>query len=277
MGAPGSYSAFGMYKMECVTPVHVGVGRVGGAVDLPVMRDEFGYPFIHASSLKGAIKSLLHKKNQPVVEHMGKVVKREEGEVTIPSEVVFLDAYLITMPVRSLYGIFAYATSPFLIQRLQERLKFLGVKSHQTPSEIRPFTVIGSINGFSENNKIIFVEEFEYDKDNFESIENETLSKFTKFGKPLFVLPDNDFKEILDRSLLRITRVKLKGEEKIVETGHLWSEEYVPQWTFFHSAILAKNDDVMGELKAGLAALEHVIILGGKETIGKGIVRLEEF
>jgi CRISPR-associated protein Cmr4 len=44
--------------IEALTPLHPGAGRsVEGLADLPVQRDEFGFPTIWASSLKGAIKS----------------------------------------------------------------------------------------------------------------------------------------------------------------------------------------------------------------------------
>ncbi|MCX8185483.1 MAG: RAMP superfamily CRISPR-associated protein, partial [Sulfolobales archaeon] len=44
--------------VRALTPLHVGVGRGYSAqVDLPVQRDEFGFPVIWSSSLKGALKA----------------------------------------------------------------------------------------------------------------------------------------------------------------------------------------------------------------------------
>jgi len=49
-----------MLYIKALTPIHVGVGRGEAThVDLPLQRDEFGFPTIWASSLKGAIKSNL--------------------------------------------------------------------------------------------------------------------------------------------------------------------------------------------------------------------------
>ena len=39
-----------------VEPVHPGAGRSPGVVDLPVVRDEAGYPYVPRSEVRGALK-----------------------------------------------------------------------------------------------------------------------------------------------------------------------------------------------------------------------------
>lgn len=46
-----------------ITPVHVGMGRAPGVVDLPFQRDSIGYPIVYGSSFKGVLKSTLMSKN----------------------------------------------------------------------------------------------------------------------------------------------------------------------------------------------------------------------
>jgi len=45
--------------LESLTPLHPGSGRGSAYVDLPVQRDEFDFPTIWSSSLKGALRSTL--------------------------------------------------------------------------------------------------------------------------------------------------------------------------------------------------------------------------
>lgn len=47
---------------SALTPLHPGAGRAPGAVDLPVVRDTLGYPYIRGSMVKGALKTLLARK-----------------------------------------------------------------------------------------------------------------------------------------------------------------------------------------------------------------------
>ena len=113
---PSTYLLSDLIVLRAVTPVHAGVGRAGGVVDLPVQRDEYGYPCIYSSSLKGALKAGLlqaflkslgggsgayHRALMAVQALLGP--EPEEGE-SFESSVALLDAYLFAMPVRSLRG-----------------------------------------------------------------------------------------------------------------------------------------------------------------------------
>ncbi len=47
---------------SALTPLHPGAGRAPGAVDLPVVRDTLGYPYIRGTMIKGALKTHLARK-----------------------------------------------------------------------------------------------------------------------------------------------------------------------------------------------------------------------
>ncbi len=47
---------------SALTSIHPGAGRAPGAVDLPVVRDALGYPYIRGSMVKGALKTLLARR-----------------------------------------------------------------------------------------------------------------------------------------------------------------------------------------------------------------------
>jgi len=52
----GNYNTADLVFVRAITNLHPGTGRGGEVVDLPVQRDQFKFPMIYGSSLKGAIK-----------------------------------------------------------------------------------------------------------------------------------------------------------------------------------------------------------------------------
>ncbi len=127
-------------------------------------------------------------------------------------------------------------------------------------------------------------------------LEKEELSR-------IVIVSDNDVDDIIRRSLQVLTRVRLDYEKKVVKQGALWSEEYVPANTIFISAILYSRPRMLklcAEIKGRENVDENVrrvcetlkdysdistiwrdiinpgdyLILGGHETIGKGIIRV---
>jgi len=119
----------------------------------------------------------------------------------------------------------------------------------------------------------------------------------TVFGKKnskkdLIILSDDDFEQFVTNSTEIITRTKIDDQTGTVETGALWTEEYLPQETIFYSiafsspirsenkGLLAGNNNntdeeaekVMSFFEGGLP---KVIQIGGNQTLGKGIVRIQ--
>jgi CRISPR-associated RAMP protein, Cmr4 family len=134
---------------------------------------------------------------------------------------------------------------------------------------------------------------------NLEVIVNESYFKFKEnddlknsysrlippsVNRPIFVFEGNIGKDIINRSLIRVKRIRIDRGKKTVEIGGLWSEEYVPHDTYFMSVALVRED---GKRDGGSqSALElfnsiknklNYLVIGGHETIGKGIVRGRTF
>ncbi|MEM1635957.1 MAG: type III-B CRISPR module RAMP protein Cmr4 [Thermosphaera sp.] len=286
------YSEARLLYVRAYTPLHVGVGRGEKAyVDLPIQRDEYGYPVIWSSSLKGAIKAYLDSSVKP---YLGS----EPGEPSSRhSAVVFLDARLLLIPVRVINKVWAYATSTNLLNMFSKYIEVLNGVNNQyrlnqlNLSALPEDKAIVSKKELISDNKV-FINEVELEAEFTENIlENIRLAnvlpdeiKAVAESKGLVALPvkENMDLRIINRSIMIQYRVRLKREEKVVEGGGLWSEEYVPMESVFASVILCRDIKHNETVKEASKICEDItsrlngkfIYVGGKESIGKGLVKL---
>lgn len=330
-----SYLHADIVLVRAVTPVHAGIGRAGEFVDLPVQRDEFGYPCIYSSSFKGALKTALltaELSKNAVNALLGP--DPDEGE-TFESSVAVLDAYLLAMPVRSLVGVYAYITSPHLLRVFIERCSLY----EAFREDGKAAKLCGELKGELENLKLgydkalcvgacetikvgelkdraLLAEEYLLTIEEAKTKNIAELADIAGLKKPLLIIDDDVAKGLLERGIIRQARVRLERGKKTVVTGALWNEEYLPRGTVLHTMFLYKKtkcktqspaepDDVESYIKClkdlGLIGkdfkqesiydivkevattlkkniigdkLKNYVVLGGHETIGKGIVRL---
>jgi len=319
------------------TPLHVGVGRTyGEAVDLPIQRDEHGVPVIWASSVKGALRAskYLAFKSESASKCLDYVYGPSEPseESQFASCLSILDARLLFMPVRSLRGVYAYATSPLLLDYFRTYLDILVsccknvdneiVKLYEASSniveELKSSISEAGVTDSSKsklltNNMLILNEYFIKNVTelsdrvrNFISTLSLKLFNSSELYDRIVILNDDIFMKIVSKSIIVINRVRLKYETKTVQTGP-WSEEYVPRGTIFVSGILFSKprfcmngeecskirDRANRDCKVILAKRGNkcddicscdiwsifidpgkYMILGGHETIGKGIVEV---
>ncbi|MEO1655660.1 MAG: type III-B CRISPR module RAMP protein Cmr4, partial [Bacteroidota bacterium] len=126
--------------IHCKSPMHVGSGSDLGLVDLPIQRESHtGFPKIEASSLKGAIREFFESKATEAEDWVDIQLTFGYDGNGLPKEVqekfpnidaqdytgalALSDARLLFFPVKSFKGIFAYVTSPQVLQRFQEDLE----------------------------------------------------------------------------------------------------------------------------------------------------------
>jgi CRISPR-associated protein Cmr4 len=359
--SPSTYVLADVVLMENFTNLHVGSGGAEELVDLPIQRDEFGYPAIYSSSIKGSLKTcLLHTANSNVVYVL--FGPDPEGGEAFESSVAILEGYLLAIPARSLRGVYVYVTSPILLKRFLERIElyikfnqkgFVDVGSGSQETESIVGKMQDSLRGLIKearerlgvDNAICLGDKQEIEvKDPLEGcavLVEEFILKILEskqgidrklldilgFDKPLLILHDDIAKEVINRSLIRYTRVRLKRETKTVKEGGLWTEEYLPLKSKFHTLLLYKRPSLtdtfirrildgveeiddnayleslkkleilsesdIEELKISKEKvqllsekirsyirgriennLKGFIIMGGKETLGRGIVKL---
>jgi CRISPR-associated protein Cmr4 len=277
--------------IRALTSIHVGIGRTEGYhVDLPIQRDEFGYPTIWASSLKGAVKANISV-NQ-IKKYLGSEPDEKE---TYPSSISITDAKLLMIPGRVLEGVWTYVTTTQLLENLEKYVNIYNEVNKTNPLNLSILKPTGSAK-YTRPGRV-FVNEYELEvdaKDTLPSnfldqsglksiLPNEIVSNITSRGLLIVSEANNLGLNLVNKSILIQYRVRLKRGEKTVETGP-WSEEYLPMETVFVSLVLCRrfNDkeknitispmDVCKEFTSTLNGKS--LYLGGKETIGRGLVKI---
>jgi CRISPR-associated protein Cmr4 len=299
------YKSAKVVLIKSLSDLHPGTGRGTEIVDLAVQRDSVGFPVIYGSSIKGSIKTALYHRNKSLIYLLGP--EQQDGE-RYSSPIAVMTSYMVSFPVRSLKGIYTNVTCSFLLRRFVKYLSMASALNEKYTEIAKKVEKIVSVSerfpatkGFINKHVIdglenaILCEEVSIprnlinESDDMDELRN-ILGLDT--SESLICLHDDDAKALIDRSLIRIARIKVDRNRKVVETGP-WTEEAVPVGTIFVTVFLGYDKKYLESLKADkLSKLkEHLrdkelldavlgevryLIIGGDETIGRGIVELKE-
>lgn len=128
-----------LYLLHALTPLHVGGDEGVGGIDLPTMREAHtGYPLLPGSSLKGVLREAaeIKYKNADSDEVRGAFGPSQVESGDFRGGLVLTDANLLLLPVRSLYGTFAWVTCPPALARLGRDLEVAGLGRFPSIPEI---------------------------------------------------------------------------------------------------------------------------------------------
>ncbi|RMD64749.1 type III-B CRISPR module RAMP protein Cmr4 [Candidatus Parcubacteria bacterium] len=286
------------------TSLHAGSGTSLGVVDLPIQREKYtDFPVIQASGIKGAVREWFEfrfedngsRRKIELTFGPDKIGTEESGYA---AAITFTDARTLLFPVRSLKAIFAYCTSPTVLERFRRDAQIAGVSSLSwaVPTLPNDKTVLGVQDGndVADGDQVL-LEEYAF---GFQS--NEQVSKIAdwlaahafpageeynfwkgKIRKSLLVLPDNAFRDFVKLSTEVQARIKIDNDKRTVTKGGLFYEEALLPDSLLYSVILAHDPvkDDRAELpddRAVIAFLRELdgkrLQLGGDATIGRGIV-----
>ena len=256
--------------MQAETPIHVGAGESSGFVDIPFMRESTtSYPVIPGSGIKGAFK-----------EKFEKSIDKSKIEILFGKEdnagcLVFSDARLLLLPVRSLTDNYKWLTCPYIIERLNRDRSRL----NNNAVEDLPINVgnVGKHTAICKGSKNLYLEErqFEIKNDDISGVVN----LFKQFINPvsqkrlenqLAILSDDDFKWFAQYGLQVNARNVLDDNKT---SKNLWYEETVPVDTIFYTLIFNRFNDgkecSMEEFSNVINTVPYIQV-GGNETIGQG-------
>lgn len=263
--------------IQALTSLHPGSGTALGSVDLPVQRERHTkWPLIPGSTIKGVLRDAAKTDHELLYGSEGTGGELFAGALT------FTDARILAFPVRSLKGVFAWATCPMALERWKRDLALAG-QEILVPGDLN----VGEGQGIAAKscpcvqNGEIYLEEFK-----FKVIEKPTIpASFLPpgcDGSRVVVLNDTDFTYFTEHATEISARIRLSKETKTVEEGALFYQEFVPPESIFYSVVLASTsrDPGNGRLEADKVLEKFVypkhVQIGGDETTGKGLCRLYE-
>jgi len=290
-----------MYKKSVIltfyseTPIHMGSGQSVSYVDLPVQRERHtSFPVLWSSGIKGVIRDLAFRVWNNNKEKVEVIFGPEEGS-DFASCISITDAKILLYPVRSVKGVFAWITCPFVLKRFKEDLKAIGTNQEiQIPDVSDDKVIVSNNSGLIINNNQVALEEFVFDVEKNDEIKN--LAKFLKklihengliqeLENHLAIVSDNVFKDFVNYAVEIRTRIRIDQAKGTVKEGALFSEELIPSESIFYSLVFITDpfkkledinsaDNVFSEFSSLL--LENSLLqLGGDETLGKGYVRVK--
>lgn len=275
------------------SPLHPGSGSDTGVVDLPIQRERYtNYPKIESSSLKGAVREYFYHQDK----NKTNIVFGPEENGDYAGCVAFTEAKILFFPVKSLVGVFAWVTCPYVIERFKKDLNSLGINVSDInirPLQVNPQSEVLSINQNNQNNQNkVTLEEFSFDVTADENV-NELANYFSelfqdeyrknKFEKSIVVLSDDDFEHFVTNSTEIITRTRIDPETGTVQRGALWTEEYLPENTIMYSLVMIgdprENKNELLKDSSQVADFlnkinKEIIQIGGNQTIGKGLCKI---
>ena len=296
-----------MYKKSAVltfyaeTPIHMGSGQSVSYVDLPIQRERHtSFPVLWSSGIKGVIRDLASRvwNDKNKVET---IFGPEDGSSDFASCISITDAKILLYPVRSVKGVFAWITCPFVLKRFKEDLNAVGINFKYNDQDIKILDVpddkvfIASDNLKIQGQDKVALEEFVFEAE----VKNEVkeLAGFLKnfvhqndltkdLGNHLAIVSDNVFKDFVNYAVEIRTRIRIDQTKGTVKEGALFSEELIPSESVFYSILFFKDSfkpgsnmdaqKVFSEINS-LLSDNSILQLGGDETTGKGYVRVKVF
>lgn len=287
-----------IFHLHALTALHVGAGQALGVVDLPLARARATHlPLVPGSALKGVLRD----------EFAGNARQKTlfgpetlaEGKLAHAGALAFGDAHLLTLPVRSLAGISAFVTCPFVLARYAEDLRRGGTAAADLPAiaDVAEQTaLVGEPTCLKAKDDLLILEDLDLTArsgadDWAQAIAGRAHAGNAKwqtmFTQRFAILSDDDFSFLADTATEVRARIRIDDTRGVVQDGHLWYEENLPAETLLWGVIGAgrardeskldesKLDEkqVMSAFRAALAD-EPTLQIGGKATIGRGLVRL---
>lgn len=280
------------YWIHTITPLHVGAGRGLGYIDLPISREKVtNWPYIPGSSIKGVIADHhgadkdSRNKDPLLKAAFGLTDSEDRGESgAAAGSLVFTDANILCLPIRSFYGTFAWVTSPFCLQRL----------SRDFGSGTEKFPEVTGSALVAEGSKLLGSEAKIYLEDlDVEAREDPRVTRTAQeIGRSLFAddpdwqrtfqerfaLVDDDIFTFLCEAGTEVSaHIRISEETGIVAKRALWYEEALPVETILTGGVWCdkvhvsevSDKDLIEKFCSGTLDLQ----MGGKASTGKGQVR----
>jgi CRISPR-associated protein Cmr4 len=212
-------------------------------------------------------------------------------------KITFTDLRILFFPVKSLKGVFAYVTCPYVLKRFYEQVdSLIGDKDVLKIDDLKfdensfqaYVTEESDLVLKSNEQEYIVLEEFAFKvkktklktENNTDSLNISGLKKLLNTGelyeleKRIVIVPDEIFAFLVQHYTEVVTRIKINPETGTVQEGALWTEEYLPAESVLYSVLFKQETSRDLKLKDYLPNDGELLNLGGNQTIGKGLVKV---
>ena len=271
------------YWLHAITPLHVGAGRGLGYIDMPIVREKVtNWPYIPGSSIKGVIADHFGASEETErKKEENKHLKAAFGTSGSDNDcaagaLVFTDANILCLPIRSFYGTFAWVTSPFCLRRADfpdftdESCAFVGRNSKLIGADgkiyLEDLDITPRISDEAgDMSKRIAELVFADDEKN---------KKF--FAERFTVVSDDLFTFLCESGTEVNAHIRINSKTGIVETGALWYEESLPVETILTGRIWCDKvfvKDITEQDLFDFCGKNLTLQIGGKASTGKGLVQ----
>jgi len=270
--------------LHVLSPLHAGTGQGIGAIDLPIAREKAtGIPYLPGSSLKGVLRDQAASWDQDtrfaVFGPDTESASEHAGAVQVG------DAKLLLLPVRSLYGVFALVTSPYLLERFSREAHMVGLRVPgvpQVPDAEHAFLAPAKGSRVLGDGGKVYLEDLDLkarEEAGARAWEHWLAERLeVPVEGRLAVVHDDLMGYLLETATEVVARIRLDDETKTVARGALWYEESLPTESVLYSLLRAeasrrKGKDLPAEAVFALVKglLEGAVQLGGKATVGRGL------
>ena len=286
-----------MYWLHALTPLHIGAGFGVRFIDLPIEREKAtGWPVTPGSAVKGVLADRAGAAKQESRKDSAKLKAAfgTAGEDHSNSgALVFTDARLVSIPVRSDYGTFAWVTSRRALLRLLRDLKSVGLGTDLTTDfgaekEDDVLVPDSPRTELHSADPRIYIADLDFAAKTSPAVRlwAEKLAGWlfaepswqSEFRKRFAVVPNGAFDMLAETATEVAARVRIDPDRKSVEKGGLWYEESLPAESILAGLVWCDRvftadgispDTLMKEFCSG----EKTVQIGGKATTGKWRVR----
>lgn len=258
--------------LHALTPLHVGTGQAVGNVDLPIAREKAtGFPIVPASALKGVLRDYFSAQSWAT---------QAFGDTEQAGAWVFTDLRILCLPVRSFFGVFAYATCPLILERLRRHAEAFGITGFENLSVAVDGTQIAlTSNSALQRDGKVYLEDLDLAVKTGQQVDTVARAiadrllpegERSHFTARFAVVSNDVFTFLSETATEVVARVRLADNTKTVASGGLWYEEAVPAEAVFYGFVGATSE------KPSLASLQidQPLQIGGDATIGRGLCKV---
>jgi len=281
-----------MYWIHALTPLHVGSGRGVSFVDLPIMREKAtGWPIIPGSTVKGVWRDHVEQGEMDqalVAAAFGLASDKDDDHA---GSLAISDARIVLFPVRSVYGTFAFASSPLVLSRLARDIRVAnGGNPPTVPATVPEGTVLTTTGSEVVQGQRVFFEDLDFTANADATADgwadylgrilfgSDGAGNFQQMLRQRFVIiPNSSFDYLCEQGTEVNARIRIDDNKKTVAPGALWYEECLPAESVLAGVVWCER--VYGvrrtpeELLSEFCTRPMDVQLGGKATVGKGYVR----